>query len=72
MKTRFFNLNFSSGTVIKNAILEIYDIFGKKVKNVVITELETTVDREGLTNGICFYNIINNNESIEKGKIIAQ
>jgi hypothetical protein len=67
-----FTLKISAETILKNTIMEIYDVCGKEVKNILITDSETIVDRAELQSGIYFYNVINNNESIAKGKLVIQ
>lgn len=67
-----FILKISSETTIKNAWMKIYDVCGKEVKNILITNQETTVERDDLQSGIYFYLVVNNNESIAKGKLLIQ
>ncbi len=65
-----FSLKFSSEIMLKNAVMKIYDLFGKEVKNVLINTYETNFDRGKLQNGIYFYRIINDDEEIAEGKLI--
>ncbi len=62
----------SQGIEIKDAMIKIYDLCGKEVKNVLINSNETTIDRGELQSAIYFYSIINNNEKIANGKLIVQ
>ncbi|MGQ0826976.1 MAG: T9SS type A sorting domain-containing protein [Bacteroidota bacterium] len=67
-----FNIIISPETVINDAIIKIYDVCGKEVKTISISNNETNIDRGELKSGIYFYTIINNNSTIAKGKLIVQ
>jgi hypothetical protein len=67
-----FVINISSETLLKDAVIKMYDLCGKEVKSVLMSSYETTVSRDELQSGIYFYNLINNNESISKGKLVIQ
>ncbi|MDD5570318.1 MAG: DUF4832 domain-containing protein [Bacteroidales bacterium] len=67
-----FTLIFSSEIIRKNAMIKIYDVCGKEVKTILINDNETIIERGELQNGIYFYQVINNNESINKGKLVIQ
>jgi len=67
-----FTLKISSEVMIENTVMEIYDVCGKKVKKVYITNNETVIERDDLKNGIYFYQVINNNSTIFKGKLVVQ
>ncbi|MDD5570316.1 MAG: sugar-binding protein [Bacteroidales bacterium] len=68
----FFTLRISDATILKNTVMKIYDVCGKEVKNILITDSETMIDRGELQSGIYFYHIINDYESISKGKLLIQ
>ena len=65
-------LQISSGIIIKEAVMKIYDVCGREVERFLINNNETVIDKGELQNGIYFYSIINNNESIGKGKLVIQ
>jgi hypothetical protein len=67
-----FTLRISADVNLAKVELRIIDLCGKEVKSVLMSSYETTVSRDELQSGIYFYNIINNNESIGKGKLIVQ
>lgn len=67
-----FTLKISSDIIIKNALVQLYDVYGKLAKTISIESNEEIIDRGELQNGIYFYSIINNNQSIVKGKLIIQ
>jgi hypothetical protein len=67
-----FTIKISSEIIIKDAVMKVYDVCGKEVKTVSVNSYETIIDRDGLQSGIYFYQIINNNESIDKGKLLIQ
>ncbi len=57
---------------IKDAEIKIYDLFGKQIINIVnIKNQEIIIDRKELSNGIYFYKLINENETIGTGKLIV-
>jgi hypothetical protein len=70
--TTNFTLKISSEIIIKDAVIKIYDVCGKGIKNISINTNETIIDRGELQSGIYFYQIINNNERIDNGKLIIQ
>ncbi|MFA6922741.1 MAG: sugar-binding protein [Bacteroidales bacterium] len=67
-----FVLKISDETILKNAMMKIYDVCGKEVKAVSISSNETIIDRGELPSGIYFYSVINNNEKTANGKLIVQ
>jgi hypothetical protein len=67
-----FTLKISADVNLTKAELRIVDLCGKEVKSVLINSNETVISRDNLQDGIYFYSIINNNESIGKGKLIVQ
>jgi len=67
----FFVLKIPIETVLNNSLLKISDICGKEVYNISIVNHETKIDREELQSGIYFYSIINKNQVIGNGKLIA-
>jgi hypothetical protein len=66
-----FSISIPQEFVLKNAMIIMYDVCGKEVKNVLINSNETTIGRGELQNGIYFYSIINNNEKIAYGKLVV-
>ncbi len=57
------NLTISLNSVIPNTLFEIYDSLGKVLKSGTISELETNIFIEDLSNGIYFIKIKNNDNS---------
>jgi hypothetical protein len=68
----YFTLMISSEIVLKNTFLKIIDVCGKEVMLIPVTDNETIINRGDFQSGLYFYNIINNNESIAKGKLVIQ
>jgi len=66
-----FNIRIPPEVILKNAVIKIYDVCGKEVKNVLINNNETNIGRGELQRGIYFYSIINNNEKISSGKLVV-
>lgn len=59
--------------MLNHASLEIYDMLGNKVR--VMADLNgenITINREGLSSGMYFYNLINNNAIVATGKLSIQ
>jgi hypothetical protein len=67
-----FTLQISNATILKKAVMKIYDVCSKEVKTVSISSNETTIERGELQSGIYSYSIINNNEKIMNGKLVVQ
>ncbi|MDD5570320.1 MAG: T9SS type A sorting domain-containing protein [Bacteroidales bacterium] len=67
-----FTIKISYKIKIKDAVLKIYDLCGKEIKNISVSSNETIIERSELQNGIYLYSIINNNENIGKGKLVIQ
>jgi hypothetical protein len=67
-----FYINIPADVALNDAVLKVYDMCGKEVKVVSINTNETIVDRGDLQNGIYFYQVINENRSIAKGKLVIQ
>lgn len=67
-----FHINIPADVRLNDAVLEVYDVSGKEVKVVSINTNETIVDRGELKSGIYFYRVINDNQTISKGKLVIQ
>jgi hypothetical protein len=70
--TTNFTLIISSAIILKDAAMKIYDVYGKEVKEVVITSHEITIDRDDLSRGVYFYSVINNQETMINGKLMVR
>jgi len=57
---------------INKAELRIYNVLGAEVMNTIVTKKITTLETSKLPNGIYFYKIIDNNKTIQSGKLISQ
>ncbi|NVO04285.1 MAG: SBBP repeat-containing protein [Bacteroidetes bacterium] len=67
------NLTIEVQNELKNAELIIYDLFGKEIyKMNCINQQTINIKRNNLADGIYFFRLIENNQIIGKGKIIAQ
>lgn len=69
--TTNFNISISHGIIIKDAVIKIYDVCGREVKTVAISNNETSIDRGELSNGIYFYCVINNNGNVGNGTLVV-
>jgi hypothetical protein len=70
--TKSSSLILTEDIIIKDAVMKIYDLNGKKVRSIPIQYNETIIESEGLKSGIYLFNIINNNEKIGNGKLILK
>ena len=52
--------------------LRIYDVFGRMIKTVAVTEYKLTIAKDNLSGGMYFYEVINNSEILKTGKIIVE
>jgi len=57
---------------ITNCELRIYNILGEDIMNTTITKQLTTLETNILSSGIYFYKVIDNNKTIQSGKLISQ
>lgn len=67
-----FTVSIPSEIMLKDGIIKIIDLSGREAKTVSIINNETIIDRGELQTGIYFYEIINNNVAIGKGKLVIQ
>lgn len=68
----YTNIKINNEAQINKAELRIYNVFGTEVMNSVITNQLTTIKKRNLASGIYFYKLINNNLTIQTGKIMSQ
>jgi hypothetical protein len=67
------SLTLNANKYLKEAELFIYDELGKEVVQIKNINSQTiSIQRNNLTSGIYFYRLIENNQVIAKGKIIAK
>ena len=57
---------------INKVRLCLYNILGEEVINTNITMQATTLETSNLPSGVYFYKVINNNKTIQSGKLISQ
>ena len=57
---------------INKVRLCLYNILGEEVINTNITIQATTLETSNLPSGVYFYKVINNNKTIQSGKLISQ
>jgi PKD repeat protein len=50
---------------------EMYDVFGKRVKDIPITEKETRIRKEDLANGIYFWRLSNGGSVMKTGQVVV-
>lgn len=57
---------------INKAELRIYNVLGTQVMNATIIKQLSIIETENLPSGIYFYDIVNNNRTIQSGRLISQ
>jgi len=68
----FATIKLADGSKTNNYKLKIYNIMGELVLNTPVTESSTTLETSNLQSGIYFYQVIENNKTIQSGKLISQ
>jgi len=58
-------------TPLNNCVLSIYNVLGEEVMKTAITQQTTTLKTSNLPTGIYFYKVINNNNTLQSGKLIS-
>ena len=67
-----FFLKIQQDLELQNTLIKIYDIYGKELNAISISNYKTIIHGENLQSGIYFYNVFNKNKIISKGKLIIQ
>lgn len=65
-------LKIHSENLLNNAVLKIYNIMGVEIKSIPVKNQEVIIDKEGVETGIYFYNLLDCNRILNKGKLIIQ
>jgi hypothetical protein len=68
----YFTISFQGKTGFENAVLSIYNVHGKEVKQQNITSKATVISREGLRDGIYFYRIVGGGGESWSGKMVIE
>ncbi len=70
---------FTSQTTItfgqeqKNTVIKLTDVLGKEIRTVILNGTKNiTIEKDGLSNGIYFIQIINSNKNITNRKVVIQ
>lgn len=70
--TTLITIRINDASELNKAELKIFNILGEEVINSVVTKQVTTLETGNLSSGIYFYKVINNNKTIQAGKLISQ
>lgn len=70
--TTSINIMINDASQMNNAELSIYDVFGREIMKSTITKEVTTLDTSNLSSGIYLYKVINDNKTIQSGKLISK
>ena len=68
----YTNIILKNDSKLNTCDLRIYNILGKEVMNTIVTKQETTIDMNKLQSGIYFYKVMDNNKTIQSGKLISK
>jgi len=68
----YVNVSVNNFAQIKNCKLTIYNILGKALISTTLTKEITTFETNNLPAGIYFYKVVNNDKTIQSGKLISQ
>jgi len=70
--TSFATVTLKDASKTNNYKLRIFDTMGKQVINIPVTQESTTLKTSELHSGIYFYQVIENNKTIQSGKLISR
>lgn len=65
-----FYLN--SNENLKDGVVKLFDVMGNEVRSIPLTGKETVIEKDNLSAGIYFYEVIDSKEIIATGKICVQ
>ena len=65
-------IEIETGIKLQDATLEMFDVFGRKVRELKVTKNTFQIERENLPGGIYFYKIISENKIIGTDKLVAE
>jgi len=68
----YINVVINNDNSLENAKITLYDISGRLIKTVSISDTITTFTVDNLTSGFYFYNIVSNDKVIQNGKLISK
>ncbi|GAA4061139.1 hypothetical protein GCM10022389_01960 [Flavobacterium cheonanense] len=68
----FVNITLNDASYLNNAQLNVYDISGRELYSITITDLNTQLDMSKLASGIYIYKINSFGKNIQFGELIAR
>lgn len=68
----YINVTINDANELDNASIQLFDISGRIVKKVTLTDSTTTFEIDNLKAGFYFYNIVSNDIIIQTGKLISK
>ena len=66
------NIVFNNALENRNCNLRIYNVLGREVMNIMISQQSTILETNRLSAGIYFYKLIANDHTIQSGKLISE
>jgi hypothetical protein len=70
--TAYTIIRINDASQINKAELRIYNVVGEEVLNTIITKQTIALETSEFPSGIYFYKVIDNNQTIQSGKLISQ
>jgi len=64
-------IRLNDATPVNNCELRIFNALGKEVMNIAISAQTTSIETGNLTAGVYFFNLLNNNQIIQTGKLVS-
>ncbi len=65
-------VNLNDAAYLNSAQLHVYDVYGRDVYTVTLTELVSQLDMSSLSSGVYFYKINSSNTTLQSGGLIAE
>ncbi len=64
-------IRLNDASQVNNCELRIFNALGKELMDVAISAQTTSIETGNLTSGVYFFNLVNNNQVIQTGKLIS-
>ncbi|WP_395062374.1 ice-binding family protein [Flavobacterium sp.] len=68
----FINVVLNDALNLENTSLVLYDVFGREVKNIILSALETQVEVSDFSSGFYYYKVFSSDKMIQSGSLVAQ
>lgn len=68
----YFNVVLNANFDLNSTTLYVYDLFGREIKTMALSSLETKVEVNEFASGLYYYKIISSDKTIQSGTLIAE